>query len=176
MFIIYPSKLHFGASKEESIMKDCINPVAYWQCISLTKGKCLHKGPCEPIDQEGNRYSMITFQEDGKTICYIRDISFHHMLKHPELLPEKKIADIIDAEAEQRKAHNAATRGRIMQRPKITEEPSPHPWLDPIIARAKFQNETIEKICGACPDCGECTIAKEPGASEQCGKLRKALV
>ena len=97
---------------------------------------------------------MIAFQEDGKTICYIRDISFHHMLKHPELLPEKKIADIIDAEAEQRKAHNAATRGRIMQRPKITEEPSPHPWLDPIIARAKFQNETIEKICGACPDCG----------------------
>ena len=133
-------------------MKDCINPIAYWQCISLTKGKCLHNGPCEPIDQDGNRYSMIAFQEDGKTICYIRDISFHHMLKHPELLPEKKIADIIDAEAEQRKAHNAATRGRIMQRPKITEEPSPHPWLDPIIARAKFQNETIEKICGACPE------------------------
>ena len=162
--------------REYPYMKDCINPIAYWQCISLTKGKCLHNGPCEPIDQDGNRYSMIAFQEDGKTICYIRDISFHHMLKHPELLPEKKIADIIDAEVEQRKAHNAATRGRIMQRPKIMDEPSPHPFMDPIIARAKFQNEAIEKICGACPDCGECTISKEPEAPEYCGKLRKALV
>jgi hypothetical protein len=105
---------------------------------------------------------MVAFREGNKTLCYIR-------------VPHNEISPIIDAEDEQRKAHNAATRGRYSS-PHITEEPSPHPWMDPIINRAKFQNETIEKICGACPDCGECTISKEPGATEYCGKLRKALV
>ena len=156
--------------REYPYMKDCINPIAYWQCISLTKGKCLHNGPCEPIDQDGNRYSMIAFQEDGKTICYIRDISFHHMLKHPELLPDKKIAPVIDAEEFQRKRRGIMITDDTMEAVgKLSPllNPSPHPFMDPIVARAKFQNETIEKICGACPDCGECTIAKEPGASDQ---------
>ena len=138
-------------------MKDCINPVAYGQCISLTKGKCLHKGFCEPIDQEGNRYTMIAFKEGERTLCYIR-------------VPY--VAPIIDAEAKQRQAYNAATKGRFA-RPVVTEEPvpSPHPFMDDITNRYRI----IKQVCCACPATENCTISGEPSAPRRCKKLEKAL-
>lgn len=151
------------------MMKDCINPVAYWQCISQQAGKCLHSGPCEPVDHEGNRYSMVAFKDEGnKTICYVKTLP--RQINAPVQIMKatiKKIAPVVDAEELQRK--NAATKGRFAK-------PSPHPYMDPIIDRAKFQNESIEKICDQCPECGECTLAKEPEAIEHCGKIRRILV
>ena len=116
------------------MVKDCINPVAYWQCISITpEGKCLYKGPCEPKDWEGNRYTMVAFKEDGKTICYIRD---KHLVS--------TVAPVIDAE-EMNKAlilvNSTIARAKRNERTdkwqdtvKIKEEPvpSPHPYLDPL--------------------------------------------
>lgn len=99
-------------------LKDCINPAVYWQCISLNLGKCCHPGPCEPVDQDGNRYTIVAVEEEGKTVCYIRS---HEVAKI--------LSPVVDAEAEQRKA---LTASQVKPRPTVTEEPvpSPHPYLD----------------------------------------------
>ncbi|MCK9591363.1 MAG: hypothetical protein M0Q91_05070 [Methanoregula sp.] len=170
-------------------MKDCINPVAYWQCISLNSGKCLYGGPCEPIDQEGNRYTMVAIRDGERT-------------DHQNIAPSHSKNSLIDSETTHAaisliKDTRALKHAPIIDNDQlneslvmvrrlkarttclvITEEPvpgyskpSPHPFLDPAARRYN----RIQMICDACPACSNCTNAKERTAPDFCDKLRRAL-
>lgn len=83
---------------------------------------------------------------------------------------------VIDADRIQRIQLNA--RHKESCRPIIIAEEtvaSPHPFLDPIIKRATFEDQLAERLCSMCPDCGDCAIAGDPGAQYRCNQLRRAM-
>jgi len=84
---------------------------------------------------------------------------------------------VIDADSLQRIQLNARHKEAI--RPIIIAEEtvsySPHSFLDPIVKRKMFEEAAIAKLCGTCPDCGDCPISGNITAPIQCDKLRKVM-
>jgi hypothetical protein len=61
-------------------------PYAPCKCISENKGHCFHGPVCEPCDDRGRRFLIITDVQDGQVFT------------HTRYLPERVIAPIIDSD------------------------------------------------------------------------------
>lgn len=91
-------------------MKDCINPAAYWQCISLNQGKCLHDGPCDPINAEGDRFRARQIRE------VVDADKANEALRIAAILKEKKRRGLT-----------------VTEGPGPVPKPAPHQWLEPFM-------------------------------------------